>query len=164
MSLLSLFIRFQIRARAGCRAMGLFSCSQFPTHRTILMKILAALFATVLLAACSSPQSEAAKTAEPAAPVQPAASTEAVPAPAPMADMPAGTSVASASGKVEAVDITAGTVTIAHGPVEALKWPAMTMTFKAGSVDISGLKFNDQVDFEFTSTGMDGTLTKITRE
>ncbi|RZZ87980.1 copper-binding protein [Pseudoxanthomonas winnipegensis] len=81
-----------------------------------------------------------------------------------MADMPAGTSVASASGKVEAVDITAGTVTIAHGPVEALKWPAMTMTFKAGSVDISGLKFNDQVDFEFTSTGMDGTLTKITRE
>ncbi|MBS0475245.1 MAG: copper-binding protein [Xanthomonadaceae bacterium] len=81
-----------------------------------------------------------------------------------MADMPAGATMASASGKVEAVDTTAGTVTIAHGPVEALKWPAMTMTFKAGDIDISGLKSGDQVDFEFTSTGMDGTLTKITRE
>jgi len=60
------------------------------------------------------------------------------------------------------VDATAGTVTIAHGPVDALKWPAMTMTFKAGSVDIAGLKSGDQVDFEFTSTGMDGTLTKLT--
>ena len=164
MSLLSLFIRFQIRARAGCRAMGLFSCSQFPTHRTILMKILAALFATVLLAACSSPQSEAAKTAEPAAPAQPAASSSASPASAPMADMPAGTSVASASGKVEAVDITAGTVTIAHGPVDALKWPAMTMTFKAGATDISSIKQGDQVAFEFTSTGMDGTLTRIAHQ
>ena len=48
----------------------------------------------------------------------------------PVADMPA--AVAFASGKVEAVDATAGTVTIAHGPVDALKWPAMTMTFKAG--------------------------------
>lgn len=81
-----------------------------------------------------------------------------------MADMPAGATMASASGKVEAVDTTAGTVTIVHGPVEALKWPAMTMTFKAGDIDISGLKSGDQVDFEFTSTGMDGTLTKITRE
>ena len=163
MSLLSLFIRFQIRARAGCRAMGLFSCSQFPTHRTILMKILAALFATVLLAACSSPQSEAAKTAEPAAPAQPAASSSASPASAPMADMPAGTSVASASGKVEAVDITAGTVTIAHGPVEALKWPAMTMTFKAPDVDLTALEKGDHVEFDLAASGMDGTVTKITK-
>ena len=129
------------------------------------MKILAPLFASVLLAACSSPQGEAAKTMESAAPAQPEASTEATPAPAPMADMPAAVgTVASATGKVESVDATAGTITIAHGPVDVLKWPAMTMTFKAGSTDISSIKQGDQVTFEFTSTGMDGTLTKIARQ
>ena len=67
-------------------------------------------------------------------------------------------------GIVKAIDTTKGTITLQHQAITAIGWPAMTMTFKAGSVDISGLKFNDQVDFEFTSTGMDGTLTKITRE
>ncbi|HEY4072905.1 MAG TPA: copper-binding protein [Herbaspirillum sp.] len=34
-----------------------------------------------------------------------------------------------ATGTVKAVDRTKGTVTIAHGPVQSLNWPAMTMTF-----------------------------------
>ena len=59
------------------------------------MKILAPLFATVLLAACSSPQGEAATPGEPAAPAQPAASTEVAPTPTPMAGMPAATGVTS---------------------------------------------------------------------
>ena len=81
-----------------------------------------------------------------------------------MADMPAATgTAASATGTVEAVDAPTGTITIAHGPVDALKWPAMTMTFKAGNTDISSIKQGDQVTFEFISTGMDGTLTKVTR-
>jgi Cu(I)/Ag(I) efflux system protein CusF len=129
------------------------------------MKILAPLFVTVLLAACSSPQGEAAKTAEPAVPAPPAASTEAAPTPVPMADMPAAVGTpAAATGKVESVDAAAGKITIAHGPVDALKWPAMTMTFKAGSTDLSSFKQGDQVAFEFTSTGMDGTLTKIAHQ
>ena len=37
----------------------------------------------------------------------------------------------NASGTVSKVDDAQGTVTIAHGPVETMKWPAMTMTFKA---------------------------------
>ena len=123
------------------------------------MKILAPLFATVLLAACSSPQGEADKIAEPAA-----ASTVVAPTSAPMADMPAAAGTqASATGTVESVDAKAGKITIAHGPVDALKWPAMTMTFKAGNTDISSIKQGDQVTFEFISTGMDGTLTKVTR-
>lgn len=123
------------------------------------MKILAPLFATVLLAACSSPQGEADKIAEPAA-----ASTGVAPTSAPMADMPAAAGTqASATGTVESVDAKAGKITIAHGPVDALKWPAMTMTFKAGNTDISSIKQGDQVTFEFISTGMDGTLTKVTR-
>ena len=35
-----------------------------------------------------------------------------------------------ASGKVTKVDRAAGRVTIAHGPVASLKWPAMTMAFE----------------------------------
>ena len=34
-----------------------------------------------------------------------------------------------ASGVVKAVDAVKGTVTLAHGPVKGLNWPAMTMTF-----------------------------------
>lgn len=34
-----------------------------------------------------------------------------------------------ATGTVKAVDPTKGTVTLAHGPVKSLNWPAMTMTF-----------------------------------
>jgi RND family efflux transporter MFP subunit len=35
-----------------------------------------------------------------------------------------------AEGKVDSVDAKAGTVTLSHGPVASLKWPAMTMEFK----------------------------------
>jgi Cu(I)/Ag(I) efflux system protein CusF len=83
------------------------------------------------------------------------------------ADTPAASSVAStasATGVVEAVDLAAKTVTIAHGPVAPLQWPAMTMTFKAPDADLSSLKQGDHVSFEFTSTGMDGTITTITRQ
>ena len=34
-----------------------------------------------------------------------------------------------ATGTVKSVDQVKGTVTIAHGPVQSLNWPAMTMTF-----------------------------------
>jgi Cu(I)/Ag(I) efflux system protein CusF len=79
-----------------------------------------------------------------------------------MPEMTSAATTASASGTVEAVDTAAKTITIAHGPIDALKWPAMTMTFKAPDVDLTGLKQGDQVSFEITSTGMDGTVTKIT--
>ena len=36
-----------------------------------------------------------------------------------------------ASGIVKKSDAARGTATIAHGPIAALGWPAMTMTFKA---------------------------------
>ncbi|QRX81661.1 copper-binding protein [Glaciimonas sp. PAMC28666] len=34
-----------------------------------------------------------------------------------------------ATGTVKAIDLTKGTLTLAHGPVKSLNWPAMTMTF-----------------------------------
>ena len=45
------------------------------------------------------------------------------------ADAAAKTTTHSATGVVKAVDQTKGTVTLAHGPVKTLNWPAMTMTF-----------------------------------
>lgn len=37
--------------------------------------------------------------------------------------------VHEATGVVKSVDAAAGKVTLAHGPVKTLDWPAMTMTF-----------------------------------
>ena len=69
----------------------------------------------------------------------------------------------SATGKVTAVDATAGTVTIAHGAVESLSWPAMTMAFKlADPSQASTLHANDHVKFKFTvGDNHDATVTMI---
>ena len=77
---------------------------------------------------------------------------------------PATTTTASATGTVQSVDASAGTVTIDHGPVDVLRWPAMTMTFQAPDVELGAIEKGDQVSFEFTSTGMDGTITSITEQ
>ncbi|MGH8077769.1 MAG: copper-binding protein [Lysobacter sp.] len=121
------------------------------------MKKFYLLLVLAALAGCSSPSNDDAAPPTPASPVT---ASDAVVSPA-VAPAPA---AVEARGVVEAVDVAARTVTITHGPVAALKWPAMTMTFKAPTVDIGGLKQGDQVAFTFTSTGMDGTLTAITRQ
>lgn len=38
-----------------------------------------------------------------------------------------------AEGTVDSIDAKAGTVSLSHGPVASLKWPAMTMEFKAAN-------------------------------
>jgi Cu(I)/Ag(I) efflux system protein CusF len=68
---------------------------------------------------------------------------------------------ASATGIVKVVDATAGKITISHGPVVALNWPAMSMAFKATPQQLASVHVGQKVDFEFVSTGMDGTLTSI---
>ncbi|MCW5659972.1 MAG: efflux RND transporter periplasmic adaptor subunit [Burkholderiaceae bacterium] len=69
---------------------------------------------------------------------------------------PAGAAKASdsvahaANGTVDGVDLKAGTVSLNHGAVASLKWPAMTMDFKvANSALLSGLKPGQTVAFEF---------------
>jgi RND family efflux transporter MFP subunit len=55
-----------------------------------------------------------------------------------------------ASGSVDAVDLKAGTLSLNHGPVPSLKWPAMTMEFKAANAGLlRGLKAGQSVRFEF---------------
>lgn len=45
----------------------------------------------------------------------------------------ASTTIADGVGVVKGIDHQAGAVTIKHGPIAALHWPAMTMAFKANS-------------------------------
>ncbi|MGH8433647.1 MAG: copper-binding protein [Pseudomonas sp.] len=68
---------------------------------------------------------------------------------------------AQASGTIKAIDAQKSTVTIAHGPVASLKWPAMTMGFKATPEQLTQLKAGDQVAFEFKSEGMAATIISI---
>ena len=55
-----------------------------------------------------------------------------------------------AEGTVESVDAKTGRVSISHGPVASLKWPAMTMDFKtANNSLVKDLKPGSTVAFEF---------------
>jgi len=55
-----------------------------------------------------------------------------------------------AEGTVDEVDAKAGTVSISHGPIESLKWPAMTMEFKvANAALLKDLKPGAMVNAEF---------------
>lgn len=55
-----------------------------------------------------------------------------------------------AEGSVDSIDAKAGTVSLSHGPVASLKWPAMTMEFKLANASLlQALKPGAQVAFEF---------------
>lgn len=81
------------------------------------------------------------------------------PASAPAAVAP---SSYSAQGKVESVD--ADGITIAHGAIADLKWPAMTMTFsKPSPTAFADVKPGDTVHFEFRKKGDDYVLASVHR-
>jgi len=55
-----------------------------------------------------------------------------------------------ADGAVDSVDAKNQTVSINHGPVSSLKWPAMTMEFKlANAALLKDLKPGAKLSFEF---------------
>jgi Cu(I)/Ag(I) efflux system protein CusF len=65
-----------------------------------------------------------------------------------------------ASGTVTKVDRIANKVTIAHGPVQSLKWPAMTMNFLVKDKTLlDRLSSGKKVDFEFVQQGRDYVIT-----
>ena len=74
---------------------------------------------------------------------------------------PAATAAAKASGTVKSMDAAKGTITIAHGAVAAVNWPAMTMPFKISPDMVAGIQAGQKVDFEFVTAGKDSTITKI---
>lgn len=68
---------------------------------------------------------------------------------------------AKGHGTVTAIDKTAGTITLNHGPIPEAKWPAMTMTFKAAPAVTDAAKVGEKVDFDVTLTGSSGEVTGV---
>ncbi len=63
-------------------------------------------------------------------------------------------------GTVKKVDPAAGTVTIAHGPIRSINWPAMSMTFAVKDKALLGkLAPEKKVEFEFVQQGSDYVIT-----
>lgn len=58
-----------------------------------------------------------------------------------------------ATGVVKAVNPKAGTIKIHHGPIAALKWPAMTMDFKAAPSVVAAAKPGKTVTFTLNAAG-----------
>lgn len=57
----------------------------------------------------------------------------------------------TARGVLKRIDATRGVLTIAHEPIPALKWPAMTMDFKLRDAKLAAsLKAEQKVEFTFT--------------
>ena len=65
-------------------------------------------------------------------------------------------------GRVEA--ISSKSVTLSHGPIPTVPWPAMTMTFGLGSpAPAQGVKAGDRVTFAFAQTPGGPVVRKITK-
>jgi len=72
--------------------------------------------------------------------------------------------MASAQGTVTAIDADAGTITIEHGPVPEIEWPAMTMTFEAEDNLRDQLAVGEGISFEFRSGSEGDVITSITKQ
>ena len=73
----------------------------------------------------------------------------------------------AANGKVNRIDAKDGTLELSHGPIPGLKWPAMTMTFRAADkTSLATVKPGDEIDFDMLAEpNKDGdyVITHITR-
>jgi Cu/Ag efflux protein CusF len=66
------------------------------------------------------------------------------------------------TGIVKKIDTTKGLVTLSHGPIASLNWPAMTMSFKLKDVALAqDIKVGDVVDFELVQSGGDYVVTRL---
>lgn len=102
---------------------------------------LAGLQVQPLPASSPSPSPSDMTMAKPMAPVKPA--------------------LAEATGRVE--QVTREGVTLSHGPVPAIGWPAMTMTFRADPMLLKGLKVGDKVSFAFDPPPAEPTVRRIAK-
>lgn len=67
------------------------------------------------------------------------------------ADHAAMASGAQGVGVIKKLDTKAGSVTLQHGPIAALNWPAMTMPFKIDPKLLQGMKVGQKVNFTVKS-------------
>jgi Cu/Ag efflux protein CusF len=72
------------------------------------------------------------------------------------------TKAATATGTVTAVNTGNRKVTLDHGPIADINWPAMKMEFSvAPSVDLSKVKTGDRVQFTLSGSGNSYTVQSI---
>jgi Cu(I)/Ag(I) efflux system periplasmic protein CusF len=110
------------------------------------------IFSVALLAAACSPpaQQEAAKG-------EPGMNMETT-TPAPAGPI-------TGVGTVTAVDAAAGTISLDHGPIAAISWPAMSMQFTADNPNIlQGIAVGDQVSFEIKSATETSVVTAVQKQ
>ena len=81
----------------------------------------------------------------------------------PMMEPGSGMQTASAEGTVTAIDAEAGTITVDHGPVPAIEWPAMTMAFEADEQLRSEVSVGEGIAFEFRTGSEGNVITSITK-
>jgi len=78
------------------------------------------------------------------------------------ASAPAAAEAPLAEGTVKKIDKPAGKLTIAHGPLEALNMPPMTMVFRAAEPGLlDQVKVGDKIRFAVTRVGGALTVTAI---
>ncbi len=124
-------------------------------HKTTLMAVLS----FTALASCS-PQAPAPVAEAPATPA--AAPMESMPMPA---ETPAVSGPITSSGKITAVDAAAGTVTLDHQAIPAVKWDAMSMAFTTTDpAMLKDLKVGDMVTFDLKSAAEPTKLSRIVKQ
>ena len=77
--------------------------------------------------------------------------------------MPEGSKMGKGTGTVTAIDAAAGKITLDHGAIPAVDWPAMKMGFSAKTDVLKGISVGDRVDFDLTVTGNAGEVTAISK-
>lgn len=84
------------------------------------------------------------------------------PAPAAGMEMPAtAAKTAKGSGTVVAVDRAAGKITLDHGAIPEVGWPAMTMAFAARPDVLANVAIGDKVAFDLAVDGGGGRVTAL---
>lgn len=78
--------------------------------------------------------------------------------------MPAEAKMVKSTGTVTAVDPASGKITLEHGAIPAVEWPAMTMGFAAKPELIKDIAVGDKVDFDLKVTGNAGEVTSISKQ
>ena len=75
--------------------------------------------------------------------------------------MPAAAKTVDGQGVIKGLDKVGGFVTLQHRPIPALKWPAMTMKFKAAPALLKSLKKGQAVTFKLKPVGGSGEIVAI---
>jgi Cu/Ag efflux protein CusF len=78
--------------------------------------------------------------------------------------VPANAKTATGTGTVMAVDKSASTIALDHGPIPQANWPAMTMTFKAAPGVHEGVQPGEKVSFDLVLANGSGEVTAVHKQ